>query len=98
MLLGPKGKAAASQSLSWWVVATACPCYEAAGQWLQMTAHSTRVQGSSAVLHRRVPLVDMCKAATWSVEDTFLKHCALDLQGRMQVSIAFSVRASPHLL
>lgn len=63
---GPqKGRTASSQSLSRWAAAATCFCYETAGQpyLLEIKAHSMRVQGSSAAFHRRIPLVDFCKAA-----------------------------------
>lgn len=72
---GPKkGRAASSQSFSRWVEDAIHFCYEVAGKPypLEVKAHSKRAQGSSAAFHRRVLLVDICKALTWSTERTCL--------------------------
>ncbi|XP_054826487.1 uncharacterized protein LOC129323798 [Eublepharis macularius] len=88
-----KGKRATSQTISRWVVQTILTCYSAANLPcpLEVRAHSTRSQASSAALLRGVPLHDICRAATWASADTFVKHYALDILDRKETAVGTAV-------
>ncbi|XP_054826594.1 uncharacterized protein LOC129323855 [Eublepharis macularius] len=91
---GPKkGNRASAQSISRWVVQAILTCYSAANLPcpLQVHAHSTRSQASSAALFRGVPLQDICRAATWASADTFVKHYALDILDRKETAVGTAV-------
>lgn len=54
-------------------------------------AYSTRSQVSSAAFVAQVPILDVCKAATWSFIHTFSSHCAVTQQARNDVAFGQAV-------
>ncbi|KAK9957703.1 hypothetical protein ABG768_011926 [Culter alburnus] len=76
-----KGGPASKQRMSKWVVEAITLAYDAAGQPspLNVRAHSTRGMAASKALMSGVPIGDICDAAGWSCQHTFVRFYNLDV-------------------
>lgn len=74
-----KGHPLSSQRISKLIVSCITQCYTLRNKPLPQTprAHSTRAVATSTAFLHEVPLKDICRVATWSTNDTFMKHCAI---------------------
>lgn len=78
-----KGLPVSSQHISSWITSCIRTCYGLAEIPVPpLTAHSTRVQASSAAFLALVLIQDICKAVTWSSIHTFMLHYAITQQVR----------------
>ncbi|XP_050809179.1 uncharacterized protein LOC127051204 [Gopherus flavomarginatus] len=87
-----KGLPISSQRLSSWVTSCIRTCYDLAHVPTgRVTAHSTRAQASSLAFLARVPIQEICRAATWSSVHTFASHYALVQQSREDAAFGTAV-------
>ncbi|XP_061473466.1 uncharacterized protein LOC133380355 [Rhineura floridana] len=61
-----------------------------------VVAHSTRAAATSAAFSRNAPLAEICRAATWSTPNTFIKHYKIDSYASSEA--AFGRRVLQHIL
>lgn len=88
---GPrKEKAAASQSLSWWVISAIHTAYRSVGilRPLGVRAHSSKTQGSMAAFYGRASLLEICRLVVWSSLDTSIKYYMLDLESSQATDVS----------
>ncbi|XP_051756294.1 uncharacterized protein LOC127516053 [Ctenopharyngodon idella] len=76
-----KGGPASKQRMSKWVVEAISLAYEAAGQPspLNVRAHTTRGMAASKALMSGISIDDICDAAGWSCQHTFIRFYNLDV-------------------
>ncbi|KAJ7344949.1 hypothetical protein JRQ81_000899 [Phrynocephalus forsythii] len=91
-----KGFPVSSQTLSQCICNTIKPTYQSAQVPLPAAprGHSTRVVAASTAFLRGIPLLEVCKAATWSSSSTFVTHYKLDTQARTEAAFSRAVLAS----
>ncbi|KAJ7335336.1 hypothetical protein JRQ81_013277 [Phrynocephalus forsythii] len=93
-VMGPaEGTPVTSQTISRWIVETIHLAYRLSGTPLPVTpkGHSTRAIASSSAFLKGVPLLDICRAATWSTPSTFAQHYKLDIRARAETAFGRAV-------
>ena len=88
-----KGKAVQKRTLSRWIILCIKICYGLVQKEPPegIRAHSTRTKSFTSALAPGVPIVDICKAATWASLHTFGKHYCLDSEVKRDGHFACSV-------
>lgn len=86
-----------TQKISSWISLCICLCYQLANSIspAKLLAHSTRAQAASIAFLVQVPILDICKAATWSSLHTFTSQYAISVQRQCQFwmgSLAITVQ------
>ncbi|KAF7246172.1 Lamina-associated polypeptide 2, isoform alpha [Varanus komodoensis] len=79
-----KGAPLSAQRLSKWIVQTIELAYQLAKIDLLIPpkGHYTRAMVASSAFSSGIPLLDICKSATWTTPCTFTKHYRLDVRAR----------------
>ncbi|XP_071974716.1 uncharacterized protein [Engystomops pustulosus] len=79
---GPnKGKKASKITIARWLKMAISKCYNLQNKPvpLNIKAHSTRAMSTSWAERRGATLDQICRAATWASQNTFIKHYRLDI-------------------
>lgn len=88
-----KGQRASSNSIARWLRQAIQIAYSASNRQApdQIRAHSTRAVSTSWAEYRNASVEQICRAATWSSQNTFFKHYRLDLAGSSDLSFGRKV-------
>ncbi|XP_041419291.1 uncharacterized protein LOC121393808 [Xenopus laevis] len=91
-----KGQAASTTTISRWIVNCIKAVYQEAGVRFPkgVKAHSTRAVSASWAFQAEVSMEKVCKAASWSSANTFLKHYHLDVRSTQEANVALSILGS----
>ena len=92
------GAGLSKQRFSHWIVDTITTAYLLAGSPVlgSVVAHSTRGAAASWALLRRVPLADICAAASWASSCIFARHYRVNVAPPSAVGSAVLGVSSPY--
>lgn len=81
-----KWEVVTSQQISGWIMCIST-CYDIAKSKppSKLMAHSASAQTVSGAFWKNIPILNMCRAVTWSPVHIFIKHCAISLASRSNV-------------
>lgn len=88
-----RGQAACLRTLSSWIVRTIALAYQGSGLSPpdQLLAHSTRSMAASWAALAGVSVTSICKAASWSTPNMFLRHYRLDVRFSPESLVGVSI-------